>query len=76
MAFYIVWPSLESFESTEVPLPSGQLLGDPRVDVNGRRLARYNWDQLTQEDVDYFLSMEGVTVSAYPPDPWDEYAEE
>jgi len=76
MAFYIVWPSLESFESTELPLPSGQSLGEPRVDVNGRRLVRYNWDQLTQEDVDYFLSMEGVTVSAYLPDPWDEYAEE
>ena len=76
MAFYIVWPSLESFESPELPLPSGQSLGEPRVDVNGRRLVRYNWDQLTQEDVDYFLSMEGVTVSAYLPDPWDEYAEE
>jgi len=70
--YYIIWPSLESFESTEVPLPSGQILGDPKVDINGRRLSRYDEKQLTQADLDYFNSMEGVVVQTYPPEPWIE----
>jgi len=70
--YYIVWPSLDSFNSTQNPLPSGETLGDPRVDIDGRRLSRYDETQLTQADLSYLSSMEGVVVQTYPPEPWIE----
>jgi len=74
--YYIIWPNEDSFNSTQNPLPSGQTLGEPRIDINGRRASCYGEDQLTQADLNYLTGIEGVVVQNTPPDPWIEPEQE
>ena len=64
----IIFPTLESFQSCQNPLPSGQIFCNPVPANDGIRYAMcMDWVQM---DLDYFTTLEGVTIADTLPADW------
>ena len=64
----IIFPDIETFNQCQNPLPSGQGIGEPAPDCyEVRYCMKMDW---TEMDLEYFATLEGVTITNELPFDW------